>query len=137
MRKLFLTHQLELDIIELPKIYKKGNKYKDRLLEWLYFLENPKSEEVEKIMTNNKGIKKAKEKLEEISRDEIMQRIADWRESASHEEASMKMTAMRKGREEGRKEGIEQIVRKMKEEKTDIEYIMKVTGLTKEEIEKI
>lgn len=62
-----------------------------------------------------------------------MQRIADRRESASHEEASMKMTAMRKGR----KEGIEQIVRKMKEEKTDIEYIMKVTGLTKEEIEKI
>lgn len=152
-RKIILTDDFELDIIELPKIYKNHNECKDKLLEWLYFLENPKSQEVEKIMTNNKGIKRAKEKLEEISQDEIMQRIADWRESASHEEASMKMTAMKRGREEGLKQGleegrkqglkegmeqgIEQIVRKMKEEKTDIDFIIKVTGLTKEQIEKI
>ena len=30
-------------------------------------------------MKNNEGVKKAKEKLEEISNDPIMQRIADWR----------------------------------------------------------
>lgn len=84
-------------------------------------------------MSNNEEIQKANEKLEEISNDEVMQRIADWRESAKRDEASMKMTAMKKGREEG----IKQIVRKMKEEKTDIEYIIKVTGLTREEIEKI
>ena len=31
-------------------------------------------------MENNEGVKKAKEKLEEISNDPKMQRIADWKE---------------------------------------------------------
>ena len=44
-------------------------------------------------MEENKGIKEAKTKLEEISNDEIMQRIADWREGAERDEASIKLTA--------------------------------------------
>ena len=43
-----LTDKLEIDIIELPKI-KGREKEKDKLLDWLYFLENPKLEEIAKL----------------------------------------------------------------------------------------
>lgn len=44
-KKIILTQKLEIDIIELPKIIGK-EKEQDNLLDWLYFLENPKSERV-------------------------------------------------------------------------------------------
>ena len=59
--KMILTDLLEIVIIEIPKIYKnKAKKDKRKLLDWLYFLENPESKEVVKIMENNEGVKKAK-----------------------------------------------------------------------------
>ena len=41
-REAVLTEKFELDIIELPKIIGK-EQIDDNLLDWLYFLENPKS----------------------------------------------------------------------------------------------
>ena len=92
-RKIVLTNLLELDIIELPKIYQNNKLNKNfKLLDWLHFLENPESDEVVKIMKENKNIEKAKEKLEEISNDEVMQKIADWKESYYREQASIRTT---------------------------------------------
>ena len=153
-RKIILTNLLELDIIEIPKIYKnKGNKDKRKLLDWLYFLENPESKEVVKIMEHNEGIKKAKEKLEEISNDPIMQRIADWKEDYIIEMNTTKTTSERKGykqglergREQGEKIGIKQgeinekkeIAKKLKQENISLELISKTTGLSIEEIKKL
>ena len=57
-RKVILTDEIEIDIIVLPKIYKlKETNKESKLLEWIYFLENPNSEVVKKIMENNEGIK--------------------------------------------------------------------------------
>ena len=153
-RKIILTNLLELDIIEIPKIYKnKGNKDKRKLLDWLYFLENPESKEVAKIMEHNEGIKKAKEKLEEISNDPIMQRIADWKEDYIIEMNTTKTTSERKGykqglergREQGEKIGIKQgeinekkeIAKKLKQDNMSLDYISKITGLSIEEIERL
>ena len=61
-RKKILTEKFELCIIELSKIEGKEN-LKDKLLDWLYFLENPKSERVTKIMEENEAIKEAVEKV--------------------------------------------------------------------------
>ena len=88
-RNIILTDVLRIVIIELPKIYEKENE-KNELLDWTYFLDKPDSEEVEEIMKENKGIREAKEKLEEVSRDEQMQRIAEWREDAIRLEAGRK-----------------------------------------------
>ena len=55
-RKRILTEKLEIDIIELPKIEGK-EKESGRLLDWLYFLENPKSRRVTEKMEENKEIK--------------------------------------------------------------------------------
>ena len=140
-RKVILTEYMEIVIIELPKIYKEKRNKGDKLLEWLYFLENPKSEEVKKIMDENEGVKKAKEKLEEISQDEIMQRINDWKVMGEYREFTKEKRAKEEGREEGKEEGKRtekiEIAKKMKKENADIEFIIKVTELSKEEIENL
>ena len=132
---------MEIVIIELPKIYKEKRNKGDKLLEWLYFLENPKSEEVKKIMDENEEVKKAKEKLEEISQDEIMQRINDWKVMGEYQEYRKEKRAKEEGIQEGKKEGKREekmeIAKKMKKENADIEFIMKVTELRKEEIENL
>lgn len=72
---------MEIDIIKLPKIEGK-EEVKDELLGWLYFLEVPKGERVTKNMEENEELKEAVEKLDSLSADERMQRIADLRENA-------------------------------------------------------
>ena len=140
--KKILTEYMEVDIIELPKIYElKETDKENRLMEWLYFLENPESEKVESIMKENEGIQEAKNKLEEISNDEIMQRLADWQESAEREETAIRNMAYRegeqKGKEAGRMENKIEIAKKMKIKGMDTSTIAELTGLTAEQVEAI
>lgn len=153
-RKIILTNLLELDIIEMTKIHRnKGKKDKRKLLDWLYFLENPESKEVVKIMKNNEGVKKAKEKLEEISNDPIMQRIADWKEKYILEMNTTKTDGYNEGLEQGQKLGLEQglergqklgeinekkeIAKKLKQKNITLEEISEITGLSIDEIKKL
>ena len=139
-RKKILTNKLEIHIIELPKIVEKEDK-KDELLDWLHFLENPESERVEEKMKENEELKEAKEKLNGISEDERMQKLAELRLKAIMDEKA----TYRKGLEDGNKEGQEEgrkkekieIARNMLKEDCNIEFIIKVTGLSKEEVEKL
>ena len=95
-RKTMLTEDLELHILELPKIEREGIE-KTELIKWLKFIENPKSKEVKEYMKENVAIKEAKEKLDKIIEDEHVRKIAEWREMAIIEENSMKKSAYRKG----------------------------------------
>ena len=100
-------------------------------------------------MKEDKALKEAREKLKEISADEKMQRIAELRLKAIMDEKAIYAKGIddgiEQGMEQGRKQGIEEgqnlgkieMAKKMLEEKMDIEVIVKITGLTKEEIEKI
>ena len=133
-----MTDEIEIDIIVLPKIYKlKETNKESKLLEWIYFLENPNSEVVKKIMENNEGIKDAKEKLDALQNDEVMKRLLEWEESVSHEEASIRITARNEGYREGKQESQKEIAKKLKQEGITIEIIMKTTGLTKQEIDEL
>lgn len=135
-KKIILTQKLEIDIIELPKIIGK-EKEQDNLLDWLYFLENPKSERVTKKMKENENLKEAVKKLDNLSEDERMQRIADLRQKAIMDEKAIYEKGLEKGIMEGsQKEKIE-IAKKMLELKIDKETIAEATGLTEQEIEKI
>lgn len=41
-RKHILTEDLEIHIIEMPKVYKiKGAKREEELMKWIYIIENP------------------------------------------------------------------------------------------------
>lgn len=46
-RKVILTEYMEVDIIEIPKIYRLKEE-ENKLLEWIYFFEEPNSERVSK-----------------------------------------------------------------------------------------
>ena len=165
-RKIILTDLFELYIICLPRLrkYSKEKILKDKLAQWMLFIDDPKSAEVKEIMKSNSDIKQAVQTLEEISDDEEMRRLAELREKAKLDEISWAYNAeqrgIKKGEARGRQEGLRrrsgakpvvkklgiqkgakqkqiEIAKKMLENKMDIETIIKITGLTKEEIEKL
>ena len=136
VKKLILTDKFELDIIELLKIKGRENE-KDQLLDWLIFLENPESERVTRKMKENENLKEAVEKLDRISEDEKMQRIIELREKAIRDEHAIYAKGLDDGVEKGAREKQIEIAKSMLKENMDIEIIIKITGLTKEEIEKL
>lgn len=138
-KKHILTEDLEIHIIMLPKIKKlTPQESKEELVKWLNFIEEPESEKVGQYMKENKEIKEAKEKLQVMSEDERMQKLAELREKAIMDEKAIERFGIKKGIEEGRKKGrqetLKETAKKMKEEGLDIELIEKITNLTKEEI---
>lgn len=84
-------------------------------------------------MIDNKLVQKAEDEFEYLTGDAETRRLAELREKAIRDEAAGLKSARRKGIEEGKKE----VAKKMLAEKIDIELIMKITELTKEEIEKL
>lgn len=134
-RKNILTDELEIHIIEIPKIYKLiGEKQKEELVKWLEFIEDPTSKEVENYMNENEGIKEAKNKLEGLSGDERLQRLEELRLKAIMDEKAERRFAIKKGLEEGKKEEKKELAKKMKEKGIDISIIQEITGFAEEEI---
>ena len=133
-----LTDDLELHIIELPKMRKnKATGKNKKLLEWLSFLNNPESKEVANYMKNNESMKKAKERLNTMSEDEKIRRLAELREKAILDELEVKAYNYRKGKNDGLKQRNKEIAKKLKEKGLSIDFIIEITNLTKEEIEKL
>lgn len=136
-----LTDKFEIVIIELPKVEQAYLKNKDNLLlQWMMFLLNPESLEVSEIMQESESIKIATKELEEISENEINQRIAELREKARRDDAALLSTGKRLGREEVKKEMEElkfQIVKKLLLLKIPFEQISEITGISVTEIENI
>jgi len=157
--KIILTKDLEIHIIELPKIKKKLDN--EHLKKWILFLENPEGEETKKMAEKEIEIKEAIDTLEEITDDEQKYRIAELRHKYILDRNSEMETAReiglqegreqgikegrfqgikegrKEGRQEGRQEAIKRTVIRMLEEKMEISMIEKITKLTKVEIEKI
>ncbi len=131
-RKLILTDKLELVIIELPKIIE--DEARSELIDWLSFLENPKSERVKKKMKENEELNEAVNKLEEMSEDEYLERIADLREKKILDENSRLSESYNKGITEGKKGAKLEVAKKMLEKNIPIEIIVEITGLSEEEI---
>ena len=88
-------------------------------------------------MENNKEIKEATIEIVKMSQDEKIRKLAELREKTIMDEKE----AFDAGKEDGIQQGELQtkinIARNMKNKKIDINIIVEVTGLTKEEIEKI
>ena len=115
---------------------------KDRkLVEWLEFLKNPESKEVQGYMKKNESMKEAREKLDKMSKDEKVRRMAELRQKALMDEREAEYTGYSKGLEQGITQGAEneqkKIAKRMKEKGIDIDSIAEITKLSKKEIEKI
>ena len=88
-------------------------------------------------MIENEKIKKAEEELEYLSRDEAERRIAWLRETAKLDRKFAMTAASDQGKAEGRAESMKIVAKKMLAKNMDIDSIIELTGLTKEEIEKL
>ncbi len=86
-------------------------------------------------MQENENIKVATKELEEISEDEINQRIAELREKARRDEAAQRMTGERIGRENGIKQAKMEVTKKLLDFGMPTNQISEITGLSVEEIE--
>ena len=141
------TDKIEMHYLQLPKFKQKCKRISNKLEEWLTFISFENMEELK--MIENEKVKKAEEELEYLSGDEAERRIAYLRETAEIDRKFAMTAARDQGREEGRAEGIAEgksegraeekidVAKKMLAEKMDINLIIKITGLTKEEIEKL
>ena len=107
----------------------------EELGNWLKFIENPEEMEMKEMKDEN--IKKAMEELEGMSLDEYEQDMALRREIFLHDQASMKANAYEDGEKSGEKNAKREIAKKLIEKKMDIDTIIEITGLTKEEIKEI
>ena len=126
-----LTDELEMHFIQLPKCKKEDVKTK--LDQWMQFIGNLSKDGVEIAMKENKEIKKAQEELEYLTGDEAERRLAFLREKKILDD----LWARTGARKEGERNKSIEIARNMLKEGISVEFIQKVTGLTKEEIEKL
>ena len=133
------TDKIEMHYLQLPKFKQKCKRISNKLEEWLTFISFENMEELR--MIENEKVKKAEEELEYLSGDEAERRIAYLRETAEIDRKFAMTAARDQGREEGRSEGrakgMADVAKKMLEKNMDISLIIEVTGLTKEEIEKL
>ena len=91
---------IEVHIIEMPKIEANPKATERGLKNWIKFLQNPESEAVK--MSNDKELDEAYKKLENISGDEKLRRLSELRLKAILDEKA----TLECGREAGLKEGL-------------------------------
>ena len=143
-KEMVLTNDLEMHIISLAKA-RKAQKSNSELMWWLTFLDNPNNEGVKEMGKKNKDIAEALWKLEDISEDKKLRRIAELEEKWRIDEISAKnywkKSGLEEGREEGREEGEKnktiEIAKEMLKNGADINFVKKCTKLSEKEIQKI
>ena len=133
--KHLLIDTLELHFIELQKLSAQYNE--DNLSQWLNFIIDPDSETSLAAELKNPIIHEARTELTRISRDPKEAEIYRQRENALSDKSNALLSAAKKGKEEGKTEEKIEIAKTAKIEGVSIELIMKITGLSKEEIESI
>ena len=127
-----LTDRIEYHYIELPKFIKKNPGISKKLEQWLWLFVG-EEDKVKMVSEENKSVEKVVEDLDEMSGNEAERWEAFKRRYAEWEYNYTIAQSIAEGKAERNKE----IAKKMKEEKIDLNIIIKVTGLTKEEIEEL
>ena len=88
-------------------------------------------------MREDRAIQKAKEVLEEISKDKRERYLAELREKYILDQKAIEDAGYDKGLKDGQKEEKKKIAKNLLKLNMSIEQIKEVTGLTEEEIEKL
>ena len=136
---------IELHFIELPKYKKdKPRSMSTKLEKWLHalsFSELYEEDAMPKELESDEFIKKAIESLRCGNSDRKVRELIEAREKYERDYISREVAAEdrgeRKGLKKGREEREREMAKTMKEEGSSIEFIQKVTGLSKKEIKKL
>lgn len=133
-----LTDNLEIHIIEIQKAIKEYDKdRKNKVLQWMMFLNEPGSMEVDRIMEKNEEIKEAKVTLRELSEEESKQQIAELREKYILDTKDIFETGIEKGIEKGISDEKIKIAKKLLKINMPIKQISEITGLNEKEIKEL
>ena len=144
-REYEINNDVKYYYIELEKFRNQNPDMTKRINQWSAFLDMERGDLLEMACKENDKVKRAVENYEVLTGDEEVKRLAEIRLMSKLEERSALDCAReegieegkRKGREEGKREGIKEVAKALKERKEPIEKIAEITGLSKEEIEKI
>lgn len=128
-QKSVYMEEMELHFIELPKFMKTEYNKKDRLSQWLIFLDYSNKEMIKEIMKENEKVKEANEELEKLKADRHAQYWA-WK----REEYEMEI---REAREKGESIRSIEIAKKLKKMGLTSEQISEATDIEISEIEKL
>ena len=126
--EMILTNDIEMHILEIPKI-KEEDIVTDELVQWLKFIEDSRNKEVQRVMGENKYLKQAKEELAYLSGDPSFQREVENRVRMLRDMHNLKYV--------GEISSAKKIAKKMKDKNMPIDEIIELTGLTKEEVDKL
>ena len=127
-----LTDKIEAHYIELSKFIKKNPGFSKKLEQWLWHIVG-EEDKVKMVSKENKSIEKVVEDLDEMSGNEVerweafKRRYAEWEYNYTIAQSIA----------EGELKEKKAIAKKMKEKGTDINTIVEITGLSKEEIKKL
>ncbi len=119
--------------IELPKYRKAKADMDDKLNQWLAIIDDTDGGKIEMAEKKNEKIKSALDDMEYLTGDEELQRLAELRESSAIDRG----LAMSYARKQGIKENQIETARKLLKKNVSIDIILEVTGLTKEELDRI
>ncbi|MBQ2938055.1 MAG: Rpn family recombination-promoting nuclease/putative transposase [Clostridia bacterium] len=123
--------------IQLPKFRESNPDMNDKLNQWLAIIDDQDRGKIEMAKSKNKIIKEAEVEIKYFTADEEARYLADLRDMWESDRTTELNHATRLGLEQGKKEKQIEIAKKMLEKNKDIEEIMELTELTKEEIENL
>ena len=144
-----LIKGIKYGFIELPKFRKTKPNLDNKLDQWLIFIDNKKKELLKMVTEKNKIIAKAEEKRKYLTGEAERERLQELREKAEFDEATAYAAGKAKGEKRGEKRGeargikigrnttLIETAKNMLKDKMDKQSIIKYTGLTLKELEKI
>ena len=132
---------LQVHFIELEKFRNSNPDLKNKLNQWLTFIDTENEKWVESVMEENQKIKEAYDLKEEFTADneteEFLYKYEIWKMDQKEFIKEAREEGLKEGEKLGQQKNQIQIVKAMLKENANIDFISKVTGLTKEEIENI
>ena len=126
--------------IELPKFRRLRPDMNEEINQWLLFIDNWK-EGVKMAGKENKIFERARKEMNYLTGDAAVQRLAELREKWEMDRVSAINYATRKGKAEGKSEGIKEekieIAKKLLKMGMTIKQVKEATNLDEEEIKKL
>lgn len=141
------TDVFEMHFIEIPKFIKKNPSGKTKLEQWMWLLVGGEEKKIKMVSEENEEIKKVVELLDKMGFSDDERVMYEYREKAELDYmdamAYLSEKAQKEGMEKGIQEGIKEgekkakleDARKMLQKGIDIETIIEITELSREEIE--
>ncbi len=135
-----LTNLIEMHFLNLKRA-RELNNIKDPLIRWLLFIETDSKEERRMLAEHSPVLKLLNEKIDLLSLTPKEKKLYESRMMLKSDIVSISNSQFNKGLEEGIEKGIQterlSTASRMKKANFAIPVIQEITGLSKEEIEKL